>query len=122
MLARPRLNEFRGEGGQPPSLARSFLDRFDEFERHPIALSDCEILGTVLLSKAQGWRQIPNRLISRVLGICVDLRGGGELEAGLLRKLDHIVLAHIAVLRIRILRLRWICAMVGYSEDTPGLQ
>jgi hypothetical protein len=44
-----------------------FDRRLGELERHPVALADGQILGAILLSQAQGWGQIPHRLVPRFL-------------------------------------------------------
>src|SRR5688572_26119512 len=95
-----------------------------EAQREAIAFADREVLGAVHVAALQGRRQGPDAVgvIRRVLRVGVDVALADQLEAGFLDQRDRVVLAHVARLRLGVLRLVGFRAMLGNAEDAARLQ
>jgi hypothetical protein len=86
-----------------------------------VALADGQILGAILLSQAQVEGRFRTGWFRWSFGFALISAVPISLKPAC-SALDHIVLAHVSVLGVRILRLRCIGAMVGYSQDTARFQ
>src|SRR5262245_20131337 len=95
-----------------------------EAQRLPVALADRGELVAVDIAAAESRGQRPDavRVVRRVLRVRVDLALAEELEARLLGERDEVVRAHVAGLRLRVLRLVVLGAVLLDAEDAARLQ
>src|ERR1700728_2843426 len=122
-----RLSGRAARGARAACRARALLPRvlgLAEHEDKIVGFADGHIPLAILVALRERGRQRPDPVdpVFRVARIRQYLGGADQLEAGLGRELDRIVLAHVAILRLRILWPVGATAVLLDAEDAAGLE